>query len=160
MANAPLTTDLVWSEIEKRSFAVLAYVNPKGAARTAGILYVVKNRRVHINTATDSWKVKHIRQNPDVALNVTIPKRIPFMPWIQIPQATIAFGGKATVTPATNADPDVARVLLRRYADDPNTIAEMSIIEVVPSGHFMTYGVGVRLMEMANHEKARGRVPV
>jgi hypothetical protein len=29
-----ISSDLVWKEIEKRSFAVLSYVNPKGRARS------------------------------------------------------------------------------------------------------------------------------
>jgi len=40
------------------------------------------------------------------------------------------------------------------------TIAENCIIEIRPTGHFATYGVGVSLMDMRDPEKARGRAPV
>ena len=92
---APVTTSLVWNEIEKRLFAVLAYVNPHGQARSAGIVYIANDQVLYVGTEKDSWKAKHIRLNPNVALNVTIAKRIPFMPWIKIPDATIAFNGTA-----------------------------------------------------------------
>ena len=47
---ANITTDQVWREVEKRSFAVLGYVTPKGEARTAGIVYTVRDRQVYIVT--------------------------------------------------------------------------------------------------------------
>jgi len=78
--SASITTELVWAEIEKRMFAVLSYVNPKGDARSAGIVYLVRDRVLYVGTDTDSWKAKHICLNPHVALNVTIAKRDPFMP--------------------------------------------------------------------------------
>jgi hypothetical protein len=37
---------------------------------------------------------------------------------------------------------------------------ESCVIEVVPKGDFITYGVGISLMEMRNPELARGRAPV
>ena len=157
MPEAQLSTDLVWKEVGKHLFAVLSYVNPKGQARSAGMVYAVKNRRVYMNTLGTSWKAKHIRRNPNVALNVTIPKRIPVLPWIKIPQATIAFSGEATVVDAADADREVVSALIRAGA---KVVAGMSIIEVEPTGHFMTYGVGVPLLDMRDPEKARSRVPV
>ena len=108
---APVTSDLVWREIEKHSFAVLSYVNPKGRARSAGIVYVPIDRVLYGRTAKESWKAKHIRQNPHVALNVTIPKRVPFMPWIHIPDATIAFSGTARVLSMSEVEPKLLEAL-------------------------------------------------
>ena len=157
---APVTTDLVWKEIEKRSFAVLSYVNPKGRARSAGIVYVPVDRVLYVRAATDSWKAKHIRLNPHVALNVTIPKRVPFMPWIQIPDATIAFSGTARVLPMSEVDPALLETLLGQMIEGHGTTDENCIIEIRPAGHFVTYGVGVSLLDMRDPEKARGRAPV
>ena len=38
--------------------------------------------------------------------------------------------------------------------------AGSSVIELVPEGRFLTYGIGVSLMEMANPALALARVPV
>ena len=38
--------------------------------------------------------------------------------------------------------------------------AEATLLEIVPEGSFLTYGIGVPLMKMRNPEEARGRVPV
>ena len=157
---APITTDLVWNEIEKRVFAVLSYVNPKAQARSAGIVYVVRGRVLYVGTEIDSWKAKHIRLNPNVALNVTIPKRIPFVPWIKIPDATIAFSGTARVLDAAEADPEVIEALMRGMAEDAERVAKTSLLEIHPTGDFVTYGVGVPLLDMRDPKKARGRAPI
>ena len=156
---APITTDLVWKEIEKRSFAVLSYVNPKGRARSSGIVYVPIDRVLYVRVAKDSWKAKHIRQNPHVALNVTIAKRVPFMPWIDIPDATIAFSGTARVLSLSELEPKLLESVLERLIDHEND-DENCLIEIQASGHFATYGVGVPLLDMRDPEKARGRTPV
>ena len=157
---APIGSNLVWREIEKRSFAVLSYVNPKGQARSAGIVYVVIDRVLYVRVAKASWKAKHILLNPHVALNVTISKRVPFMPWIKIPDATIAFSGTGRVLPMSDLDPKLLETLMGRMIDQHGTIAENCMLEIRPTGHFATYGVGVSLLDMRDPEKARGRAPV
>jgi hypothetical protein len=158
--SAPIGSDLVWKKIEKRSFAVLSYVNPKGRARSAGIVYVALDRVLYVRAAKDSWKAKHILLNPHFALNVTIAKRVPFMPWIKIPDATIAFSGTARVLPMSDLDPKLLETLTGRLIEQHGTIAENGIIEIRPTGHFATYGVGVSLLDMRAPQKARGRAPV
>ncbi|UCH28832.1 MAG: pyridoxamine 5'-phosphate oxidase family protein [Myxococcales bacterium] len=157
---APVTTDLVWKEIEKRLFAVLSFVTPKGQARSAGIVYVVRDRVLFIGTGTDSWKAKHIARNPSVALCVNIPKRIPFLPWVKIPDATISFSATARVLPIDETDPEILDALLEGMVDDPKIREGNVVLEIRPVGDFVTYGVGVPMMDMRDPEKARGRAPV
>ena len=157
---APITTDLVWREVEKRSFAVLSYVNPKGRARSSGIVYVPIDRVLYVRVAKDSWKAKHIRLNPHVALNVTISKRIPFMPWIDIPDATIAFSGTARVLQMNEVEPKLLESIVGRLIEHEGSMDDNCIIEIHATGHFATYGVGVSLLDMRDPEKARGRTPV
>jgi hypothetical protein len=155
-----ITTDQVWAEVEAQRFAVLSYVTPKAEARSAGVVYIVRDRKLYVRAATDSWKARHIDQNPQVALNVTIPKRIPFLPWIRIPAATIAFHGTARVVAAQDAEPGVLQAISRAIPDHEGLKNEMSIIEIVPAGHFLTYGIGTSLLAMRDPETARARVPV
>src|SRR5215217_1176342 len=84
-----LTTAQVWQEIEANLFAVLGMVTPTGEARTAGIVYVVDDHKLYIGTDKAAWKTKHIVGNPHVSITIPIAKRIPFLPWIKIPAATI-----------------------------------------------------------------------
>ena len=155
-----ITTDHVWAEVEAQRFAVLSYVTPKAEARSAGVVYIVRDRKLYMRASTESWKARHIHLNPHVALNVTIPKRIPFMPWISIPAATIAFHGAARVVATQDAESGVMQALSRAIPDHSGLKAQTSIIEVEPAGHFLTYGVGVSLLAMRDPETARARVPV
>jgi nitroimidazol reductase NimA-like FMN-containing flavoprotein (pyridoxamine 5'-phosphate oxidase superfamily) len=158
--SATTTTALVWTEINRRFFAVLSYVTPRAEARSAGVVYVVRDGRFYIRADTDSWKARHIRLNPSVALNVTIPKRVPFMPWIRIPEATIAFRGTARVIDGDAAQADLVQALARATSHDAETLSGICFIEVTPAGHFATYGVGVSLLDMRKPVKARARVAV
>jgi hypothetical protein len=157
---ADITTDEVWQEVEKQMFAVVGMVTARGEARTAGIVYVVDGRELYIGSGKTSWKARHIRQNPNVSLTVTISKRIPFLPWLPIPAATITFQGEATVLEADEVNPEIHRRLTRGMEIDSEWMSRQCTIRVRPKGHFVTYGVGVPLRTMRNPEKSRGRVAV
>ena len=155
-----LTTEQVWHELGKELFAVLGMVTAKGEARTVGIVYTVNDRKIYIATGKDSWKTRHTQNNPNVSLTVPIAKRILFLPWIKIPAATITFSGKARVLAPQDVSPNVKYALLRGLAEDEDRVADMCIIAVEPVGDFVTYGVGMPMMQMRDTEKARNRVPV
>ncbi len=155
-----LTTAQVWETIEKELFAVVGMVNAAGEARTAGLVYIVRERKLFIATGRDTWKARHMAANPHVSVTIPIAKRVPIMPWLKIPQATITFQGTARVFPAAEASPELLRAILMHKADDREMVAGSCIVEITPVGEFVTYGVGIRLMDMREPAKARGRAPV
>ena len=155
-----LTTDQVWQDIEKELFAVIGMVTAKGEARTAGIVYIVRDRKLYISSGKEAWKVRHVEGNPNVSLTIPIAKRIPIMPWIKIPAATITFSGTARLMITVDASPALLRAVFHTMADDQEVLASTILIEVTPKDDFVTYGVGIPLKEMRPPEKARGRSPV
>lgn len=155
-----VTPDQVWREIDRHLFAVIGVVTSKGEARTVGVVYVVADHKLYIATQKAAWKVKHIAQNPHVSLTITLAKRIPFLPWIKIPAATISFAGLARVLEHREVTPEVLHKLYRGVVKDKAALAASCVIEVVPQHEFLTYGVGVPLLEMRFPNKARGRVAV
>ncbi len=150
-----LTSKQVWTEIEKNFFGVLGMVTAKGESRTVGINYVVDDHKLYIGTLKTMWKTKHVARNPHVSLTITIPKRVPFMPWIKIPAATITFSGMAKVLARSEVHPKVLEKLHIHEAE-----SELCVIEVTPQKRFITYGVGISLLQMRFPEKARGNVAV
>lgn len=154
-----LSSEIVWQEMQKELFAVLGMVTEKGEARTIGVVYIPHDQKVYILTGEDTWKARHIRQNPSVSITVPIPKRIPFLPWIKIPSATISFAGRASVIAAGEVGQDILHALMRGQESDREKLATMCVIEIEPVGDFITYGVGIPLMTMRDPEKARGRAP-
>lgn len=157
---ANITSGQVWRELEKHSFAVLAYVTPRGEARTTGVVYAVRERHLYITTASNSWKARHIASNAHVSLTVTIAKRIPFVPWIQIPAATISFAGEASVHGLDEVPPEIPRMLLRGLQLGPEDRRAISVIKIRPVGEFLTYGVGVPMPVMRRPQDAKGRAAV
>ena len=155
-----LSNEQVWQELEKELFAVLGMVTSKGEARTIGIVYIVHDHKIFIATERDTWKARHISKNPHVSITVTIPKRIPLIPWIKIPSATISFSGLGIVREPEEVGEEVLHALLRGLETDAGMLETMCVIEIQPVNDFVTYGVGVPLMTMRHPEKARGRVPV
>lgn len=155
-----ITTAQVWKEIENQVFAVLGMVNAQGEARTAGIVYIVRNHKLYVASVKSEWKVRHVQRNPHVSMTVTIPKRIPLMPWVKIPPATVTFSGTARVLDPADVPPDVIQGLFRGMEQTPETSKPFAVIEITPEKDFVTYGVGVSLLGMRDTEKARGRAPV
>ena len=157
--GAPVTTESIWKELDRQLFGVLGMVNAKGEARTAGIVFHAHGRKLYIGTEKASWKAKHIANNPAVSLTVCIPKRVPFLPFIPIPAATITCHGEARVLDVAQVAHDVVHALFRGLEETPGA-AGTCIIEVTPRGDFVTYGVGVSLLTMRKTQAARGRAPV
>ena len=157
---APVTTDSVWRALGEQSFAVLSWVTPKGEARSAGIIYLVKGRKLIIGTETSSWKARQIRGNPHVAMTVVFKRSIWFLPWVSIPDATIIFRGKARVIEPADIDQQVLKELEQGMEPDPERNANTCFIEVTPEGDFVTYGIDVPAAEMGDPHKAMGRVAV
>jgi hypothetical protein len=155
-----LTTEQVWETVEKNNFAVVGMVTPRGEARTVGVVYIVRNHRLYVGTERSSWKARHISENPHVSITIPISKRIPFMPWIKIPSATITFSGRASVMEPGEAPIGVMPLLFRGLERNPTDISASCVIEVAPEKDFLTYGVGMPLLQMRNPEKARRRVSV
>ena len=153
-----LARELVWESLKQELFAVLGMVTDKGEARTVGVVYIVHEHKLYIVTGKDTWKARHMAQNAHVSVTVPIAKRIPFLFWIKIPAATITFSGLANVQSANTVSKDILTSLLR--TENPGDLADMCVIEIQPTGDFVTYGIGVPLMSMRTPEKARGRAPV
>ena len=82
------------------------------------------------------------------------------MPWIKIPAATITFAATARVLAAQEAPSDLLRAIFRDTVDNQELMADSCLIEVTPEKEFVTYGIGIPLMQMRFPEKARGRAPV
>lgn len=155
-----VTTDEVWRAIEGGLFAVVGWVNSRGEPRSAGVIYTVDNRQLYAHTDGDSWKARHLAQNPAVSVTVTLPKRIPLMPWIKIPAATASFHGEAKLHDLGEMPEEVIAPLVKGLELTDEVKRQAKIIRIQPVGHFVCYGIGVPLTAMRDPEAAAARVPV
>lgn len=155
---AEITAEQVWTELAKQLFAVLGMVTANGEPRTVGVVYVMHDHKLFIGTDKNAWKVRHIVQNPHVSITVPIAKRVPLMPWIKVPAATITFSGAASIFTLDEIEPKLAEALFHGLQNKSDLRDTSRIIEVTPVGDCITYGVGVSLMGMRDTVNARGRV--
>ena len=151
-----VTSDQIWKEINKSNFAVLGMVTARGESRTVGIVYVVDDRKLYIGAGATQWKTRHVAQNPHVSMTIPIARRVPLMPWIKVPATTITFSGRARVLDTDQIEPGLLEKLYRHEEGRD----EWCAIQVSPERDFITYGVGISVLQMRFPEKSRARTPV
>lgn len=154
-----LSADQVWRELDKASFAVVSYVTPAGEPRSSGVVYMAVGRRLYIAVAADSWKARHIAASGRVSLTVPVRRGGLLSLVLPIPPATVTFHAAAKVY-AAGSQEALARSKQLAGLLPPERRESACIIEVVPEGDFVTYGLGVSLMDMRIPTIARARVPV
>jgi hypothetical protein len=152
-------SDAVWRALAKASFAVVSHVNPAGEPRSSGVVYGTEDRRLYVAVAADGWKARHIVTGQDVAVTVPVRRGGIVALLVPIPPATITFHARATVHPAGSLDITSVSKGLAKLVPEARK-AGSCIIELVPDGRFLTYGIGVSLMDMADPARALARVPV
>lgn len=157
--SSGLTSDQIWRELTKNSFAVISYVTPVGQPRSSGVVYAVAGRRMYVVSAADSWKAKDISLSGTVAVTVPVRRGGIMALLFPIPPATISFHGSAIVHPARPLEQQpVPRQLHALVPAERRNLCR--VIEILPAGKFLTYGVGVSLTQMRHPALARARVPV
>lgn len=156
---ARLTTEQVWGQVSKASFAVLGHVTPAGEPRSSGVLYKVIGGRLYVAVAPDSWKARHIAASRRVAVTVPVRRGGVLSLVAPIPPATISFHATAIVHPAGSL---AAGPLSKELASllPAERRGSACILEIIPQGQFVTYGLGVSLSKMRSPAAARARVPV
>src|SRR5215475_77403 len=156
---ARLTSERVWRALNRASFAVVGYVTPAGEPRSSGVVYATDGRRLYVAVAADSWKARHIAASGRVAVTVPVRRGGLLSLLFPIPPATVSFHGTAVVHPP---GPVAGHAVPERFASllPPERQASSRILEILPEGQFMVYGLGVSLTRMRDPAAARARVPV
>ncbi len=152
------TVDRIWRELEKASFAVISHVTPQGKPRASGVVCATVDHRLYVVTAPDSWKARQISTGDEVAVTVPIHRGGMLTMVVPIPPATISFHATATVHPAGSVATESVPTKLASLL--PRDRRAGCLLELVPEGSFLTYGVGVSLQDMAKPDAALAHVPV
>lgn len=154
-----LTSEQIWREVAGASFAVLAYVTPRGEPRSSGVVYKVVGHRLYIAVAPDSLKARHIAPSRKVSVTVPVRRGGVLSLVAPIPPATVSFHATAIVHPAGSPEARSALQELRGL-EPPARRTSASVVEIIPEGTFLTYGVGVSLKKMLEPTAAQGRVAI
>ena len=155
---AHASTEQVWAEVAKASFAIVSYVTPAGEPRSSGIVYATEGRHLYLAVAPDGWKARQISGRPAGGGDRTGPAgRLAVAAYAhptgdhQLPRASDrAPGGFARC----RFVPKKLQSLL------PTDRRAATVLELVPEGTFLTYGIGVSLMAMRDPVAALTHVPM
>ncbi|HEY3334378.1 MAG TPA: pyridoxamine 5'-phosphate oxidase family protein [Candidatus Limnocylindrales bacterium] len=158
-AGPTLCCDDVWRAIEGASFAVLAHTNAAGDPRSSGIVYAVVDRHLYVAVAPDGWKARQIANGDAVSVTVTVRRGGLLSLLFPIPPATISFHARAVVHPAGSMEARDLPKQLQALVPAERATAAM-LLELVPEGRFLTYGIGVSLSAMRDPVASRALVPV
>lgn len=158
--NGPdLTCDEVWDALDHASFAVLSHVTASGEPRSSGVVYATDARRLYVAVAPNGWKARQILDGSLVSLTVTVRRGGILSLLFPIPPATITFRAHARVRPVRDLDRGAMPSRLAGLV--PADRREHAILlELVPAGRFVTYGLGVSLQRMRDPAAAGALVPV
>jgi Pyridoxamine 5'-phosphate oxidase len=152
-----VTGEQVWRALTTASFAVLGYATPSGEPRSSGVVYKAVGRRLYVAVAPDSWKARHVAASGRVAVTVPVRRGGMLSLVVPIPPATVSFHAAAVVHPP--GSPGVRSILNELGSLLPaERRTSAAIIEIVPEGAFVCYGLGVSLMKMRDPAEARSRV--
>jgi hypothetical protein len=157
--TAQLTSEQVWHQVAKASFAVLSYVTPTGEPRSSGVVYKRVGKRLYVAVAPDSWKAKHVAASGRVAVTVPVRRGGLLSLMAPIPPATISFQAAAIVHPV--GSPQVGSLLKELGSLIPaERRTSACLIEILPEGAFLTYALGVPLSKLRDPDAAGARVSV
>ena len=152
-----LASGQVWQELRKATFAVIGYVTPRGESRSSGVVFKTVGKRLYFVVAPDSWKARHIASSHEVSVTVPVRRGGALTLLWPIPPATISFHATSIVHPAGH----LAKLPKELEALLPGERRNQGVlIEIIPYGAFLTYGIGVPLQLMRNPELARASVPI
>jgi hypothetical protein len=152
-----LGREQVWRALTKGSFAVIGHVTPNGEPRSSGVVYAVEDGHLYAAVAPDSWKARSIADGTQVSVTVPVRRGGLLSLLVPIPPATISFHARAIVHPAGSLD--IGTLSKRLAALVPEKRRAGSLLELVPEGDFLTYGIGVSLMDMTDPDVALAHVP-
>lgn len=153
------SSERVWAEVGKASFAIISYVTPDGEPRSSGVVYAVRDHHLYLAVAPGSWKARHIMDGQEVALTVPVRRGGLLSLVVPIPPATISFHARAIVHLAGTLDlRTVSKKLESLVPAERRAVA--TILELVPEGTFLTFGIGVSLREMTDPVAAQAHVRI
>src|SRR5688572_21556359 len=133
-----LTARDVWAAVTHASFAVVSHVTPSGVPRSSGVLYACQGDRMYVVVAENSWKARHITDDGLIAVTVPIRRGGIMSLLAPIPPATVSFPAVVTVhhTAILNQIPRLSRLV------PPGRRVGCAVLEIRPTGHYVTYGLG------------------
>jgi hypothetical protein len=141
----------------KKMWMVISVVDQKNQPHSSVVVFQSDGDILIFQTGVNTVKAKAIRKNNRVS--ITIPFRKNFLhKLIPAPPAELHFIATAEILPYENEE---ARTIFQKFLKHSEKIEkpqETIWVKITPSNIISTYGVGIKLWNMRNPNKARNIV--
>jgi len=139
--------------IKSNMWMVISTVDENDHPHSSVVVYQSDGEILIFQTGIHTIKAKSIQYNS--AVSVTIPFKKNFLhKFIPAPPAELHFTGKAEILPYDDVQARKIFSRFLKYSEDVEYPQESIWVKVIPSNIISTYGVGVRLLDMKNPNKA------
>ena len=143
--------------IKSNMWMVISTVDEKNHPHSSVVVYQSDGEILIFQTGTHTLKAKSIQHNNIVS--VTIPFRKNFLhKLIPAPPAELHFSGNAELLPYDDIQARKIFSRFLKYSEDVGYPQDSIWVKIIPSNIISTYGVGVKLLDMRNPDKAMNLV--
>ena len=143
--------------IKSNTWMVISTVDEKNHPHSSVVVYQSDGEILIFQTGIHTIKAKSIQYNNNIS--VTIPFRKNFLhKLIPAPPAELHFTGKAEILPYDDIQARKIFSRFLKYSEDVEYPQDSIWVKITPSNIISTYGVGVRLLDMRNPDKAMNLV--
>lgn len=145
----------VRSVLKNNRWMTLATANKNGIPQSSVVMYASDSEVIYVMTGNRTKKARNIRKNNHVAVTIPFYKSLLHRLITIAPPAEITFRGTAELL--DQSDNEAQKLYKEKMkVDVSNDIQKDSIwIKITPGKRIECYGVGVRLYDLRNPEKAR-----
>ena len=145
----------VRSVLKNNRWMTLATANKNGIPQSSVVMYASDSEVIYVMTGNRPKKARNIRKNNHVAVTIPFYKSLLHRLITIAPPAEITFRGTAELL--DQSDNEAQKLYKEKMkVDVSNDIQKDSIwIKITPGKRIECYGVGVRLYDLRNPEKAR-----
>ena len=145
----------VRSVLKNNRWMTLATANKNCIPQSSVVMYASDSEVIYVMTGNRTKKARNIRKNNHVAVTIPFYKSLLHRLITIAPPAEITFRGTAELL--DQSDNEAQKLYKEKMkVDVSNDIQKDSIwIKITPGKRIECYGVGVRLYDLRNPEKAR-----
>jgi uncharacterized pyridoxamine 5'-phosphate oxidase family protein len=143
--------------LKKKNWLVLSTVDKNNVPYSAVVVYQSDGKVIYFMTGRNTLKAKNIKDNNSVSVTIPFWKGF-FHKILPAPPAELYFTAKAEIKPFDNVEARKIFSKYLKYQENVEHLDDNIWIKIIPDKRISTYGVGIRLFQMRNPEKARNFV--
>ena len=147
----------VMNILKKKNWLVLSTVDENNVSHSSVVVYQSDGKKIYLMTGKNTIKARDIRINNKVSITIPFWKNF-FHKILPAPPAELCFTAFAEIKPFDDEEAKQIFAKYLKYQENVENVDENIWIKITPQKKIYTYGVGIKLLQMRNPEKARNSI--